>query len=134
MKIKSNKGFVGIDMVLSILAIMIFSIIIVSMMYNNFLENLKINRQALAIIYLTETLENIGIATYEEVTQDNINNGTINLFPGDIENTGYNINMVVENLENLELSEDIIKKVTATISYKLGDKTYEHSMERIKAK
>lgn len=131
MKIKSNKGFVGIDMVLSILAIMIFSIIIVSMMYNNFLENLKINRQALAIVYLTETLENVGIATYEEVTQNNIDDGTINLFPSDIENTGYNINMVVENLE---LSEDIIKKVTATISYKLGNKTYEHSMERIKAK
>ena len=31
-------------------------------------------------------------------------------------------------------NEDIIKKITATISYKVGNKDYEHTMERIKIK
>lgn len=133
MRINSNKGFVGVDMVLAILAIIIFSAIIVSMMYNNFLENSKINRQALAIIYLTETLENVGIAAYDDVTQENINN----FIPSDIGE--YNYEMKVEvTTDDLVLSndqqEDIIKKVKATISYKIGNKNYEHSMERIKAK
>ena len=133
MRINSNKGFVGVDMVLAILAIIIFSAIIVSMMYNNFLENSKINRQALAIIYLTETLENVGIAAYDDVTQENINN----FIPSDIGEYNYEMKVEVTN-DDLVLSseqqDDIIKKIKATISYKLGNKTYEHSMERIKAK
>lgn len=133
MKINSNKGFVGVDMVLAILAIIIFSAIIVPMMYNNFLENSKINRRALAIIYLTETLENVGIAAYDDVTQENINN----FIPSDIGEYNYEMKVEVTN-DDLVLSseqqDDIIRKIKATISYKLGNKTYEHSMERIKAK
>ena len=137
MKLRNNKGLVAMDMVLSILAILIFSVIIISMMYNNFLENTKIKKQALAIIYLTETLENVGIAEYDDITQDNINNGNIDLIPKDIEDSNYKIKIeVITNDLDLEenQTEEIVKKIRATISYDLGNKTYQHSMERIKSK
>ena len=137
MKLRNNKGLVAMDMVLSILAILIFSVIIISMMYNNFLENTKIKKQALAIIYLTETLENVGIAEYDDITQDNINNGNIDLIPKDIEDSNYKIKIevITDDLDLAEnQSEKIVKKIRATISYDLGNKTYQHYMERIKSK
>ena len=132
MNIKDNKGFVLTDMVLAIIAIMIFSILIVSLMYNNSLENLKIKREALATIYLTETLENIGIANYSEVTEENIEN----LIPADAIEKKYNIELKIKDTElaDTQKTEDIIKKVTATISYKVGNKDYTLSMERTKIK
>ena len=135
---KNNNGFVGIDMAIAIFAIITFSVLIISLMYNNFLENAKIKKEALATIYLTETLENVGIANYDDITQENIDNGVINLIPPEIEN--YNYTMKIEVLTDiLSLSDaqkqtGIVKKVKATISYKVGNKNYQHIMERAKIK
>lgn len=132
MKSNKEKGFVGIDMVLAILAIMIFSALIASLMYTNTLENLKVRRQTLATIYLTETLENIGIATYDEVIQENANN----FVPENLEEDKYNIEITISDENDIIKNEEenIIKKVVATISYELGNKNYQHSIERIKIK
>ena len=135
---RKNNGFVGIDMIIAIIAIIIFSGLIIFLMYNNFLENLKIKKEALATIYLTETLENVGITNYDDLTQENIDNGAINVVSPEIEN--YNYEMRIEVLtEDLSLTETqkqtgIVKKVVATISYKIGNKNYQHSMERVKIK
>lgn len=135
---KNNNGFVGVDMTIAILAIIMFSVLIISLMYNNFLENMKIKKEALATIYLTETLENVGIANYDDITQENIDNGVINLIPPEIEN--YNYTMKIEVLTDiLSLSDaqkqtGIVKKVKATISYKVGNKNYQYIMERAKIK
>lgn len=137
MRIKKNNGFVAIDAVIAILAIMIFSIIIVYMIYNNFMANARIKLQALATIYLTETLENVGIAEYEDITQEKINDGQVDLVPEGVKNSSYNMEITIEELDGLneEQKEDqIIKKVKATISYELVNKNYQCSMERIKAK
>ena len=130
MKAKNNNGFVAADMTIAIIAIIIFSGLIISMMYNNFLENMKIKKEALAMIYLTEALENIGIADYNEVTQENAES----LIPTELADTSYQ--MQIEVISDLDLSdtEDIIKKVKATISYKIGNRNYETSLERIKIK
>lgn len=132
MKSNKEKGFIGIDMVLAILAIMIFSALIASLMYTNTLENLKVRRETLATIYLTEILENIGITTYDEVIQENVNN----FIPANLEEDKYNVEITISDdidLINNE-EENIIKKVVATISYELGNKNYQHSIGRIKIK
>lgn len=126
MKINRESGFVGVDMILSILAVLIFSGLIISLMYNNAVENIKIKRQALAIIYLTETFENIGIANYEDVTQEN----KANFIPTEVADKNYEMDITINEDEN----EQITKKITATISYKLANKKYEYSIERIKMK
>lgn len=126
MKIKKSNGFVATDMVIAIIAIFVFSGLIISLMHNNALENLKAKREALATIYLTETFENIGIATYEEVTEDN----KTNFIPSDLADQNYSMDITITEDEN----EKITKKINATISYNIGEKEYMYSMERTKIK
>lgn len=124
---KNQKGFVGVDMAVTIIAIVTFSTLIISLMYNNFWENLKLKKEALAMVYITETFENIGKANYDEVQQENITN----FLPNEAKEY-YTATAKVELNDNE--SEKIIKKVTLTLSYKVGNKTYNVTMERLKAK
>lgn len=124
MKKINNKGFVGIDIGIAIVAIIVFSGLIFSLMSNHFLENVKLQAESLSIIYLTETLENIAIADYDEVIQEN----STNFIPQDLNNEFYEVTLQVTN------ESQIIKKVKATVSYKIVNKEYQHSMERFKIK
>ena len=135
MKIKNNKGYVAIDMVIAIVGVIVFSGLIISLMYSNFLGNAKTKKEAIAVIYLTEIMENIGIATYEEVIQENIEN----LKPIELTEEPYkdvyevNIDIEYPNDENGQPIE-FIKTITATISYTVGNKTYSNVLERVKIK
>lgn len=126
MKINKENGFVVTDMVIAVIAVIIFSGLTISLIYSNTLENIKAKREALAIIYLTETLENIGIASYEEIIEENKET----FVPNDLADKNY--------IMNIEISEDknekITKKIKATILYDIGNKQYTYSMERIKVK
>ena len=123
---KNQNGFVGVDMAITIIAIVTFSTLIISLMYNNFLENAKIKKEALAMVYITETFENVGMAQFDEVTQESIDN----LLPEDAKKY-YTVNSSVNLLEN---DEQIIKKISVTLSYDVGNKTYNVTMDRLKAK
>ncbi len=132
MNIKKNNGFIGVDMGIAVIAILAFSGLIISLMYNNYLENARVKMEAMSTIYLTEILENIGIANYNDVN----NEKTDNLIPTYIKNSNYNVQITVaSDLDLLDTQkEDIIKKVNVTVSYKLANKEYKHTMERIKVK
>ena len=126
---KSNKGFTGIDIVLSIIIIITFTSIIVSLMYSVKMENYRIKAMAISNIYLVETLENIGIADYDEIKSDNTD-----LFPKEM-STEFEKKIEVTSINDEEESkEDIIKKVKVTIGYKIGNKNFEETAERLKAK
>lgn len=128
---RKDNGFVGIDMTIAIIAIIVFSGLIIFLMYDNFLENVKIKKEALATIYLTETLENIGIENYDNISIENKEN----LVPVSATENGYDIQLTISNPYKEDTTkEDIIKKVVASVSYKIGNKNYQHSMERIKIK
>ena len=84
-----------------------------------------------ANIYLTETLEKIGIANYDDVVE-----GNQNLLPTDLPEI-FNETITVENLKDNEeynFAEDVIKKVTVKISYQVNGKNYEQSISRLKQK
>lgn len=131
MKVKKNNGIVAMDTALSIVAIIIFSTLIISLIYNNFLQNIRLRKDTIAIIYLTETLENIGIESYDNINTDNVEN----LVPKNAKENGYDIQLTISNVypDDAE-KEDIIKKIVATISYELPNKKYSYSMERMKIK
>ena len=128
MRVKETKGFIEVDMAVAIIAIIIFSTIIISLMYNNALQNKKIKKEALAIIYITETFENVGIASFDDITSDNISN----FVPIEV-GRYYTVSTDVTELDQNEY-EKIIKKVSISLSYKVGNKTYDVTMERLKAK
>ena len=126
---KSNKGFTGIDIVLSIIIVITFTSIIVSLMYSVKMENYRIKAMAISNIYVVETLENIGIANYDEIKSDNTD-----LFPKEM-STEFEKKIEVTSISDEDTSkEDIIKKVKVTIPYKIGNKNFEETAERLKAK
>ena len=131
MKAKNNKGFIGIDIIISIIAIVLFSSLILALILNNSLKNVKLAKEAQATIYLTQTLENIGINEYINVSEyDNDNKNYNNCIPNDLKN-GYKITID----EPKKISEkDIIQKITAHIEYSIGNKTYKQTMLRTKIK
>ena len=126
MKVKKSKGFVGIDMLVAIIAITLFSGLIVSLMYNNYLQNIKARRDALATIYLTEIFENVGIASFNEVTQENAQS----FIPKDLAENKYEASITVTPYS--EGNTNILKKVQAVISYNFNNKQYKYTMERNK--
>jgi len=128
MIVKKSKGLAGIDIIIAIIAVSIFSTLIFSLMYNNLVENVKLKKETLAMIYMTEIFENIAIADYDDITEQNITR----LVPWDITNN-YNVNIVISNkFEGID--EDVLKKIQVTLNYTVNNKTYSYSMERIKAK
>ena len=130
MKIKKDKGLVGVDIIIAIIAITIFSTLIISLMYNNVIENVKLKRETLAMIYLTETFENIGIESYDNIIESNINN----LVPKGARDS-YQVEMTVtSDFDDVANNENIMKKITVKMSYEVGNKTYSFSMERMKIK
>lgn len=128
MKIKKDNGFTVVDVIIAVIAIMIFSTLIYSLMYTYVLENVKLKKETLAMIYMTEIFENIGIARYTDVTQENI----YNLVPEHVTDS-YNVEFTVEDIAG---SKDIIKKIQIKLTYSVGTegnkKQYTCSMERMK--
>lgn len=127
--LKSKRGITGVDAIIAIIAIMIFTSTILALMYNVKMENLKIKAKALASVYMTEILENIGITEYDEVTSENTD--LIPQMPEAL-NAKINVSKIIE--EDTTKTEDILKKVTVTISYKIGNKTYQETTQRLKTK
>lgn len=127
MNIKKEVGLAGIDMVIAVIAIIIFTTLILALMSNNVMENVKNAEETMAMIYITEIFENIGIADYDNVTNDNKEN----FIPQQVYNN-YGVNLTIGNVDGK--SQDILKKINLVLTYKIGNKTYSCSAERIKAK
>jgi type II secretory pathway pseudopilin PulG len=130
MKAKNNKGFIGIDIIISIIAIVLFSSLILALILNNSLKNVKLAKEAQATIYLTQTLENIGISKYINVSEYNSNKNYNNCIPSDLKN-GYKITIDIPEKIG---EKDIIQKITAHIEYSIGNKKYKQTMLRTKIK
>lgn len=142
MKTRGDRGLATVDMIIAIIAIMIFSSLIVSMMYSNVMENVKLKKETLAMIYMTEIFENVGrenysnlsVGTYEDITVNTYDEYIEGLIPEDLPED-YIVDIVItNNLEGVKNNEDILKKVELTLTYKVGEKIFSSSMERMKIK
>lgn len=128
-KTNCNKGFTSTDIIISIIAIMLFASLIVSLILNNALKNVKLYKEAEATLYLTETFEQIGMANY--TTASEYSNQYDVCIPEEAASRGYII--TINKPESLG-EKDIIQKITADIEYSIGDKTYKQTMIRTKIK
>jgi len=142
MKIKRENGLAGVDLVIAVIAIIAFSTVIVFLMYNNVMENIKLKRETLSMIYITQIFENVGIESYQNLPNGNYEDIGNNSYASSIQNLipvdmvdGYKVNLTITNqLENVENNENIIKKIVVTLIYNINNKEYTCSMERMKIK
>ncbi len=128
--IKNSKGFTQTDIVVAVVAIIFFTTLIVALMTNVKVQSTKLKGKLLANIYLTETLENVGILQYDYVTEENKNL----IFPKmtDVFTPQLSISKLTD--EDNTKDEDVIKKVEVKITYQIGNKTYEETAKRLKVK
>ncbi len=141
-KIKGQEGFSGVDIVVSIGVIIIFTSIIAAIYLNLHSVNMEVERSGKATNYAISILEKVDELYYNEVTQDNFStqdmgNGKHSVAGIEIA-SGYTASVIVENYNQTDGVAngklDVVKTVYVTVEYKVGNKTQSIEMKKIKTK
>ena len=130
--LKKRNGLTGVDTTIAIVIITLFTGLILSLMYNVKYQNYVRACKITSDLYLTQTLENISIVDYDDVesTSSDENSLIIPQLP-----TIFSETVNVEKISDIDSNkEDILKKVTVTISYNIGNRHYENTVQRLKIK
>ena len=126
--LKSNKGITGADAVLGVALAILFSGIIATLSYNIYVTSSSLKRSSKALEYITSTFEYVATQYYDNVTEDNIKNYISTKLDGKIsinEGTPYKAQVSVTNYNQMEGNTDkldLVKEITMSVTYKLGDK------------
>lgn len=148
MKAKKENGFTTMDAVIAIIAITIFSTLIITLIYNNAIENIKLKKENLAMIYITEIFENVGFESYDSLkigeyldavekydSYPDIEKIVGQEIKNDLKDGKYECDITItQEPEDVTEKENILKKIVVTLKYKITDKEYACSMERMKIK
>ena len=158
--LKEQKGFVASDALIAVLIITLFSGLIATISYNIYLSNSSIKRMSKATEYITRTFEHIDKESYENITINgleqffnnnqtvfDVNNNQINIKSnnpeetaksiGDLTNPAFTIDVFINYYNKTEGNTDkldLVKEITMTVKYKLGNKDQEIIMTRNKTK
>ena len=106
------------------------------------MENVKLKKETLAMIYMTEIFENVGIENYDNLVKGNYRNIISNDYDDHIEGLipqdfpkDYEVSInITDELDGVTNNEGILKKIELTLTYEIGDKTFCSSMQRMKIK
>lgn len=126
--LKSNKGITGADAVLGVALAILFSGIIATLSYNIYVTSSSLKRSSKALEYITSTFEYVATQYYDNVTEDNIKNYISTKLDRKIsinEGTPYKAQVSVTNYNQMEGNTDkldLVKEITMSVTYKLGDK------------
>ncbi len=143
--LKNSDGFVASDAIMAIIIITIFTAIIATLAYNIYLSNSSLKRMSKANNYIIDIFEYVDKLYYEEVTEEKLitylnekynSSGVkaVNDENTDVE-TPFKIIIKVQKYNELEGNEgklDLLKEVTATVQYKLGNKKQSITMRKNK--
>ena len=140
--LKNDKGIVVADALIAILIMTIFLGLMITLTYNIYLTANFTKRNSTAVNYGINIMEHIERTDYNNVTEDklidyietlgnNVSAGT----DGNTLTTPYKVVLDVQNYNETlgnEGKQDVIKKITVTIKYNLGDSEKEVKFEKIK--
>lgn len=127
---RKEKGFTGVDIIISIFVITIFVAIIGNLIINVNLNNKSIERRTIATSYAIQEIEKIKSLKYQEQYNNKGLKGKEILEQKEIYQkekfTGYNKTIYIEDyisiIQNEEKEPNIVKQITIEISYLLGNK------------
>ncbi len=127
---RKEKGFTGVDIIISIFVITIFVAIIGNLIINVNLNNKSIERRTIATSYAIQEIEKIKSLKYQEQYNNKGLKGKEILEQKEIYQnekfTGYNKTIYIEDyisiIQNGEKEPNIVKQITIEISYLLGNK------------
>ncbi len=127
MKIRSQKGFTGMDVTIAVLIITIFASMIAAL-YGNYVKTSKdIERKAKAVDYAINAIENAKSRSAEFFNEENAKKGEIIEYNNDDNNTGFSTTTRISDYATLGYKDDAelgyVKRVKVTVSYKLNKET-----------
>ncbi|MFR2533668.1 MAG: hypothetical protein ACLTEH_02850 [Clostridia bacterium] len=129
-KVKSNKGVMGTDIVVSLVVLTLFAGVIASLFADVFFQNVSIRMNALATNYAIKILEDTDKMSYIDVTQEQMNKNLTNKYGI---SSNYNVTVKVENYSDMVSNKkDIIKIITVTVKYTLKDQPYTYTVKKLK--
>ena len=140
--LKEKKGIIVADAIVAILIILMFAGIMTSLIINIISEKSKIKLNSIYIDVTTEILEYVQTASFSNVTETKlinyVNSKNSDYFSAgtslDTLTTPYKIQINVENYipENNEVQLGLIKIIHLKMQKKVGEKTYEMSVSKIR--
>ena len=136
-KIKSNGGYSGIEIAISLGIISITLVILAALYFNMYIGNIEIERRTQALNYASQIFEKVSEYYYSEVTPENF--AITQNSSGNNEVAGIEIPKsyeVLVNIQNYKTNEatDVVKNVQITITYKVGNKDNTITLNRFKTK
>ncbi len=145
--LKNQKGVTGADAILAVAIAVLFAGIIVTLAYNIYITTNSLKRSSQALSYITSTFEYVATQYYDYVTEENIEkyiNGKetekiVALDEGKLSTgnttTPYKAQVTVKNYnETDETKLDLVKEITMSVTYKLGDKEQKIEMKTAKSR
>lgn len=138
--LKNQKGVTGADAILAVAIAVLFAGIIVTLAYNIYITTNSLKRSSQALSYITSTFEYVATQYYDDVTKGNIEGyivaldegkvSTVDPIPYKAEITVTQYNATEDNGEKL----DLVKEITMSITYKLGEKEQKIEMKTAKSR
>ena len=114
---KSEKGFTGVDIAISVVILMVFVTVITSMFYNLTVASSRIERKTEATSIAIKTIETMKILEFDKLTEGMDLEDINNLISDKIEvPNGYTVTVGVDN----STYPDVIKIISVQVDYKLG--------------
>ena len=137
MNLKKENGVTGVDIAISIAIIMIFVSVIASLFYNVSSESTNLKRRAQATEYEIKEIENLKAKTMDDIANNELSYEIPETNPEEIA-PGYNKSVKIEDYKELKgddgIEENIIKKITVTVSYKVNGKSESITLEAMVTK
>lgn len=153
--LKGQKGFAASDALIAVLIITLFAGLIATISYNIYLSNSSIKRMSIATSYIVDVFEYIDKSYYDDVTIEGLkgqysylteytgdansieqddNTERLGILEGETDNGRYTIRIVLDQYKPNDEALDLVKQITMTVSYKLGNKPQEITMKHIKSR
>ncbi len=127
MKIKSEKGFTGIDIAISVIVLFIFVSLISLLIYNFNSSSREVELKSEATYLAVDEIENIKNAGFEPIETISLNNGGNPYKDEETETAGFYKKVIIKDYTDIDGNEDeisdLVKQVTVQISYMFKGKT-----------
>lgn len=144
-KFKKNNGFAASDALIAIVIITIFTGLISTIAYNIYLSNASLKRMSKANNYIIDVFEYIDKMYYEDVNEENLTEyvnekyknedvQAVNSEETEVQ-TPFKFVIKVQNYNEMTGNEgklDLVKEITATVKYKLGNREQIITMKKSK--
>lgn len=139
MKIKNNKGFVGVDTSIAIIILLIFIPTITAMIYNINKENKNVERKSKALNFAVNVMETAKGIGMKDLTLENMEKEITNLYSTEIQqnsnttdgiiniskdDVNYNLTITIQDYNEIDdtVAQNKAKQVKVIVTYLSGGK------------